>query len=321
MSTAQACVIPNVPDLGWGKNRECTFLGALEAALAATGHPTDYVDLMGFTALAFRTRWWKATDKILFCPSTPVGEMQEEIEAADHASGWPLHVRLPETEDARRNGAADIIRSLDAGKPVLAYDSGLNMGVVYGYDDGGRRLKLKGYGTAGDVEAAKLGWMWVLLGDYRGAPPREESGIRGLKTALTNFHRVTGQQGPGEYWYGKAAFEHWIGDLSSIQTLSEQQRQKLFFVSWWNFTSLADARRAAVEFVARYAPATKAAFAEEADLFDSVVRSKDAFLGPWTGKKFEDWTDSIRHRECDVLTRALEIEQRAFTAIEKSLRA
>ena len=31
--------IEGVPSLGWGKERECTFAGALSAALAVTDHP------------------------------------------------------------------------------------------------------------------------------------------------------------------------------------------------------------------------------------------------------------------------------------------
>ena len=43
--------IESVPLLGWGKDRECTFAGALEAALAVTEHPCNYSDIMGLTGL------------------------------------------------------------------------------------------------------------------------------------------------------------------------------------------------------------------------------------------------------------------------------
>ncbi|MCJ7822309.1 MAG: sigma-70 family RNA polymerase sigma factor, partial [Armatimonadetes bacterium] len=51
-------VLDGVPTLAWGRGRECTFAGALEAALATTDHPYTYTDLLGFTGLALRTRWF-----------------------------------------------------------------------------------------------------------------------------------------------------------------------------------------------------------------------------------------------------------------------
>src|SRR3954463_8224952 len=83
-------VLDAVPSLGWGRGRECTFLGALEAALSVTGQPFSYADMMGFTGLAFRTRWWKANEKAKWCPSCAVGEMREEMIAASRATGWEL---------------------------------------------------------------------------------------------------------------------------------------------------------------------------------------------------------------------------------------
>jgi len=73
--------IDDVPELGWGKGRGCTYAGALSAALAVTAHPVPYDDIMGLSGLAFRVRWWiSATEpgKRLWCPSTPVGEFPEE---------------------------------------------------------------------------------------------------------------------------------------------------------------------------------------------------------------------------------------------------
>lgn len=48
--------IEGVPTLQWGKNRETTFAGALEAAPAVTRHPYTATQLMGFSGLAFRVR-------------------------------------------------------------------------------------------------------------------------------------------------------------------------------------------------------------------------------------------------------------------------
>jgi hypothetical protein len=315
MPTTMTQVIEGVRDLAWQSGRQCTFLGALEAALAVTPHSTDYVDLMGFTALAFRTRWWKANEKASWCPSSPVGEMDEEIAAADRASGWPLVQRFPYSEEERKSGAGEIVASIDAGRPVLAYDSGLNLGVVSGYDDDGKALQFKTYRGEISVEPAKLGWFWIFLGDYHGRPDVKQSVTAGLRQAVLNFNRVTARFGPGEYWYGRAAIERWIADLSDVSNFTEEQHRTLFFVSHWNFTSMADARRAAATFLSRHVDSPPPAFAEEADLLEDVTGSKDAFLGAWTGKTFEDWDDDVRRRECEVLRRALGMEERGFASL------
>ena len=74
--------IENVPALAWGKGKECTFAGALEATTAVTAHPEKYSDLMGWSALAFRVRWYHGTNgQPRWCMSSPVGEMPEEYDA------------------------------------------------------------------------------------------------------------------------------------------------------------------------------------------------------------------------------------------------
>ena len=51
---AKVKILPaEIPPLGWGKEKECTFIGALEAALKSLDQEADYVDLMGMSAAAF----------------------------------------------------------------------------------------------------------------------------------------------------------------------------------------------------------------------------------------------------------------------------
>ena len=73
--------IDGVPRLGWDFGKQCTFAGSLWAALAVTDHSWTYEDLMGVSALAFRTRWWRRDAEPGWCPSNPVGELPEEMAA------------------------------------------------------------------------------------------------------------------------------------------------------------------------------------------------------------------------------------------------
>src|SRR4051812_21712617 len=81
-------VLLNVPTLRWGDSRECTFAGALAAALTITDYPYDYTSIMGLTALAFRVRWYQAFTGRDWCPSSSMGEGPEEIFAVKSATGW-----------------------------------------------------------------------------------------------------------------------------------------------------------------------------------------------------------------------------------------
>ena len=81
-------VLENIPKLGWGTRKECTYCGALEAALTLTDHPFDYPTIMGVTGLVFRTRWYQGpADYMRWCPSSCVGEFPEEDEWFRQATG------------------------------------------------------------------------------------------------------------------------------------------------------------------------------------------------------------------------------------------
>jgi hypothetical protein len=330
--------IEGVPTLQWGTDRECTFAGALEAALAVTEHPFKYTDIMGHTALAFRVRWYKGRTGQTWCPSSPCGEFPDEIAAVQKASGWRLRIeeRLDRDEPKMDDFTADIIASIDSGLPVLGYEPGLNAGVIYGYEDQGKTLLMRDYMTRDSdtlrIEPAKLGGMLMLLGDRTDPLPKREAVIAGLKMAVQNARRAPVPAPKGEYHYGEAALMEWANDLGDVSGLSKEDRSNLFFVSWWNFDSLCDARHAAVLFLQDAAAVpggdaggalerAAALYRQEAELLCSVFPGKDAFLGPWSGKSESDWTDEVRAREREILSSALALESPAITEIEKALAA
>ena len=49
--------------------------------------------------------------------------------------------------------------------------------------------------------------------------------------------------------------------------------------------------------------------------------AKEAFLGPWTGKKIADWTPAVREKEMQTLAKVLELETRAIAELGKALAA
>ncbi|UCH36261.1 MAG: sigma-70 family RNA polymerase sigma factor [Armatimonadota bacterium] len=329
-------VLEKVPTLGWGRGRECTFAGALEAALAVTKHPYSYTDIMGFTGLAFRVRWFCGNERGRWCPSSAVGEMPEAAEAFTKATGWPIRWGFLAANDPSNveRLTAEIMASIDAGRPVLAYEPRLNMDVVYGYEDGGKMLLLRDYFQGEDplrLPPSKLGFLIAFVGERGKALSHRAAVIEGLRIAVRNWKRERHAEGPGEYWYGAAAFARWIEDLADGK-LSTDEKKLFHHVNWWNFNTMADARRAAVAFLREAsgglngdagAALSRAAdlYEQESDLFGQVFASKDAFLSPSSGKSLRSWTARVRRREQEILSEARKIEDAAISEIEKALAA
>ncbi len=325
--------IEGVPWLGWGKDRECTFAGALEAALAATEHPCKYSDIMGLTGLAFRVRWYQGDTGKRWCPSSPVGEFPEEIAAIQKATGWQFRdeVLLGEGNPRMERFAPDIVASLDAGKPVLAYEERLNMDVVYGYEDSGKTLLLRDYFKGESplmLPASQLGPFLIFLRDHAEPLSPLAALTEALNIAVRNWRRDPLPAEKGKYWYGDAALSTWIEDLGQVDELTEKERELLFFVSWWNFDSLFDARLAAVSFLQESAAVLKGEshealkraatlYQQEVNLLGSVFTEKNAFLGPWSGKSTKDWSADVQQSERGILVKAQKIEMDAIAETEK----
>jgi len=75
--------------------------------------------------------------------------MPEEIEAVQRATGWQFRIEVLFGDDAANIGrlTPDIAASINEGRPVLAYDKWLDMGVVYGYQDSGESMLVRSYSS------------------------------------------------------------------------------------------------------------------------------------------------------------------------------
>ncbi|MCP4640433.1 MAG: hypothetical protein GY851_08375 [bacterium] len=334
--------IEGIPKLAWGRSGDCTFAGALEAALSVTKHPYSYVDIMGCTGLSFRFRWYQRTDAVEWCPSSAVGEFEDEIEAAAKATGWRLRVEHrmgPKEHDPHmENYAGEIRTAIDAGYPVLGYTEDLNMAVAYGYEerDGQLHFLWNSYMKQDEyiLPDTKTGPMLVFLDDRETPMDRRDA----LRMALTTraWRRdsldATTPEKTASYLYGEQALRAWRDDLAQVDRFSVEERKSLFFVSWYCFASLADARRTAAPFlndhardfdgdVASALGQAATLYGEEAAALGAVFGAGDAFLGPWTGKSLDEWTPEVREREVAVIEDILQREARAIDAVDQAVAA
>lgn len=329
--------IEAVPQLAWGKGKECTFIGALEAALAVTATPHTYENLMGWSGLAFRVRWHHGDTGRRWCPSSPVGECPEEIAMLRQAIGWelPFESRIEDPQRSMADYASTIAHEIRTGRPMLAYEPQLNVAVIYGFEEEGRIVLLRDYMNDESqlrLPIDKLGPFLCFLGGRKQALHPREALLAGIQLGVDNWHRSHAPSNGGRYWYGRAALLKWREDLQHNESFDTEQRRLLFFVNWWAFDSLADSRAAADRFLRRNAEyflgsqhrhllQAASLYGDEARLLRNIVIEKQAFLGPWTGKGFEHWTPATRLREMAALNQVLALETDAIGEMENTLDA
>jgi len=309
-------VLDNVPSLGPRRDKFCTFAGALEAAFAATEHPYGYTDLLGFSGLAFRARWWSRPEPPRWCPSSAVGEMEEEALAVEKATGWTLSYDFVRPDDApqMQRLTGQFVGSIDRGNPVLAYDARESMGVVYGYGEGGKILFMRSHSSAEPLRLApaRLGFLTLFIGEHKTAPPTGKAFVESLQVAVRNWKRERFSEGPGEYWYGDAAMARWIADLSKWDEYSQEERDLLSHASDFCSTTLVDARKAAAICLTEHAVKSegegRAALERAAAIYRRLVA-----LFP-TG----EW-EKGRERQIELLSESRKLDSAAIAELEKAL--
>jgi len=341
-------VLDGVPALSWGTGRDCTFIGALEAALAVTEHPFSYADLMGYSGVAFRIRWSSDRTTTGWCPSTVIGEMPEEVDAITAATGWSFLVgdHWEENPDMAQE-IPRIVAAIGADRPVITYGSNMDMAVLYGYEDSGKTWLIKDYNETEvpfRLPAAKLGPMQIYLGEHSEPAVQHESLIRSLRMAVANWRRGTGDGGMQgrQYFYGAAAFEAWATDLMRAGELSTKNLGGFQFLNRFVYISLKDAREAAVAFLKDKAELVTAGaretleraadfYAQEVALLGASLRdfsfddwgteSQSGIEASVRGLSFDDWSAEIQSGTRRVLLDACSIETKAIGAIEEALAA
>lgn len=306
-------VIEGVPTLSWESNGQCTFAGALECALTVTEHPYTYADLMGWSGLAFRFRWYQGDVGQRWCPSSAVGEFEEEKDAIEKATGWKLRWYFDDAGSAAERLIADVLASIEAGRPVLTYEPGLNVAVIYGYKDNGAALLLRDYfkGDAPqELPPADLPAFLCFLDDYGKPMATRDAFVEALKIGVRNWRRDPMAREKGKYFYGDTGFAKWIEDLSD-ETLTQEEREQVLLP--YVFISLSDARGAAVTFL------RDGAEMFEGEAREALMRATELYQQEGKLLRVDPPNDPKKLR--DALIEARKLDAAAIAEIEKALTA
>ena len=344
--------IDGVPTLtGWFKLP--TFIGALEAALSVTAHPVDYVDLLGLSGLAFRTRWLVGEHGPTGCMCSPTGETPMVWSALARGTGWQLEPFDADGWDTptMRRLIPRIVDAVDAGRPVLTVDRDLNSAVIYGHRQDQVTLLVRTYAEDSVAcDASELGQdpaLAIFVRVHRDPPPPEERLRAALRDAIRAWEHTTWDTAVSDNLLsGRAALQAWATFYDRQDEMAQHvDRHKLLGHALWNQRHLFQARRGAAAFLARagaHLPdaayeldQARATYAREANLLRAVYDDtqcamrdlRQAFfedgrgaLGPaWLETPIDAWDRGVREREQDLLKQALEIEQTAVAWLRAAL--
>jgi len=274
--------IEGIPALRWARGKDTTYFGALEAALMVTDRPYGYEELMGYSGHAFRMRWFRGDNGQRGSTSCFVGEGS----SIEQATGWRVDSKVAGLIETYHNKldmerfAPDIMATIDAGLPALAYEPNWNVSVLRGYADEGRRVFLVDYfhpECDTELNTSDLIPSLSFLEDAGEPPPRDVAVCEAVKLAVHNWHRgpVRCDYNIGHYASGRAAFEMWQEDVTFWATSAENPRES-GFTDGWTMSGLLDARAAAIPFLRSHSSllGEKAAAALEraADLYEEELR-------------------------------------------------
>jgi hypothetical protein len=330
--------IEGVPRLRWGSSPEPTYIGALEAAFRSSVRPLDITALMGDSALAFRVRWATKDGGQAWCGSGPCGEWPEEVNALNAATGyvydWDPDAPSPMPPEHRQR----ITEHIDRGFPILGLGARYDMAVIFGYEDGGRRILLSDYWASEEPsvmssdDAKSVG---MFLTRVEAPAPRAAAVRAGLTLAVRRWREGIVEADPitgSAHYYGDAGYEKWISDLERADALTTEQLGNLFFLNGWTYSSLYANRSG---HAARYLRAGAEHLPEAArGHIESAAQAYDQMrerLGNWdTGnpmfgfvkqKKVETWAREVRQSEIALLKDVHELDARAIAAMERALAA
>lgn len=327
-----------VPRLRGWRERVCSFGAAVSAALAPTEFPCEYADVMGYTGLAFRTRWFRNPSRARtewgdprWHPVSPHGEQPEETAALEWATGWQIRaVDVPAEgrAEALERLTTDVVLSISARRPVVVgYRT--DLGVAYRYDIHAMDLVLR-HQQAPEAGHLRMHYLdeglhspYLFFLSHNDPPAPREAFLRGLAIAVGNGRRPP----VGAFHFGLGALAGWADDLGEFEACGGEERSQLFLANWWSLLHLADARCAAVAFLETHrsalTPAARAQldaalalYREEAEALSAYLEAHRGFVLWWGGTQgVADWPEAARREQADLLRRVSHVEAQAHLAL------
>jgi transcriptional regulator with XRE-family HTH domain len=321
-----------VENLAFGRGIDCSFAGAVSAALKAMGEKIDYTDVMGFSGCCWR---------LALCSPGWDPSSVDGLVVYDHAAplwdalGYAMNFFDRVEPDERAKVRGFISASIDRGLPVLAIDLRIaaEWGVICGYRDGGKTFLCRTYFDEGAVdylEVERWPFLIVLFNEKKARPSALQSLLRSLAIFVDEMN-IPERRG---YSMGYHAYRTWAADLRD-QARWQNEPDELFsramMVNHFVYLALVDARRSGAEYLRRcreqgLLDGEKAdALARAAELYAQIDAELEAgwihVPHPELAQQAlrAEWTEAKREAQAALLDKAVGLERQAQTEFEKIL--
>lgn len=227
------CILKNVIRLSFEEGMECSWAGAMYAALKYMGEPYTYHQIMGMSGACYRICFTDVWDY----------SCTDALVAFDYAAslykaiGYSCHMMDRVEKQERKAERFAIMEDIQKGKPVLAINLRIapEWGVITGYIEDGRRFLCRTYfdkdvfdtleqencQNATDrrmVFEENEGYLytdfWYFLIMHFGEKGDALSPVDTLKKSLTMLVDSFYAKESRGYYQGKEAYEAWMKGLS-----------------------------------------------------------------------------------------------------------
>jgi transcriptional regulator with XRE-family HTH domain len=266
ISTSENCTLPGIMQLNWGKDMDCTWAGALYAALQYMGNDVSYEYIMGISAACFRIAFAPVWD----FSSVDALVVYDYAQIAYNALGYELIWADRIDKEQRKAERQNIIRDIKAGKPPIAINLRIapEWGIIAGYLDNGKEFLCRTYfdqaifDAQGDkpefTEKMKItnGYLtadcWPFAIAHFGAKlerPSEKQILLNSLQAKVESMAIPENRG---YRIGYEAYKAWVEGLlndSLFEDASTQDVERRLQVNDYQLLNLLDARSCAVKYL------------------------------------------------------------------------
>lgn len=254
LKDTSTCILPNVITLEWEKVMDCTWAGAIYAALKYMGETYTYEQIMGMSGacyrIAFTEVWdWSAVDALVaFDYSTVL------FKAIGYEQVWASRIDKEQRSIERKN----IMQDISNGKPVVAINLRIapEWGVITGYKEEGKVLLCRTYFDK-EILNENIDYLetdfWPFLITHFGEKKEKHSDyqilIDSLATLVDSFNAPI-QRG---YYQGAQAYQKWIEGLRNNSLWNENNSKedidRRIMVNDYLLLNLIDARRCAATYL------------------------------------------------------------------------
>ncbi|HEX3043515.1 MAG TPA: helix-turn-helix transcriptional regulator [Bacillota bacterium] len=334
-------IIENIRSLGFGQGMDCSWAGALLAALEIIGEKTTYETVMGVSGACWRiafsgTLWdYSSVDGLVAYDYATPG-----YRAFGYSPIWADRVAKKDRQTERQN----VINSIKNGKPPIAINLRVapEWGVITGFLEDGKRLLCRTYfddevfRQEFPTETEQLdfqaemkkthgylyvdGWPFAIahFSDKGAVPPATESFINSLKVKIDSM-RIPENRG---YKLGYTAFDAWrdgLLDEDWYRKADDETFTRRLSVNHFCMRALVDARKTASLYLNQsaglFTGVSKDIILEMAGIYTEMSEKLAEFFKELpddrtlkTSTPGKTWTAELRRKQADLLkwTAALE---------------